>query len=410
MEIFLTLFTQKKYYFVAVFFTLRLIISLAVSDGTIKSDGITYVGVLVNLQKHASLAAALPEDETTAQNLHSFSELHSYLSQDEEPTIRLLHFQWFHAAFFYPILALFPSVYGIIIINNLFLLGSGMLLFRTLPPLPQCIAWCLLLFYPPLFYLTNNFFSEPLFIFLLSGLWYHWQTKKFSGWVIFVFAAALSLSRPIGAVYAALFSLYFLFDKRKIEAGILFISILTGIGIDVMLYQHLPPHKAVYHSPSVVEAVYLSNTPKGNGDIDFYSAHPELQRQDTAYLQAERLPEKLVLQIAQNPEAFSELCINKFQQMLFNVVPDSWVYGNASVQSFYKKISWYFITVPLWGILFLAILRYEKYRYFTFLGITFILHFFIIARFRYLLPVLIIALPFMAEMISEYFKKQNGSA
>lgn len=410
MKKFITKLSSIKIsYFIVALFLLRLGISLALSDGTVKSDGITYLGLFVNLQKHHSITAVLPEDETWVKNHSSVSEIVSYLSSEELPQIRILHFQWLLAVAYYPIIAIAPSIYAIIAVNNFLLLAAGLLLFRLLQPAQKIIAWCILLLFPPFFYLTNNFFSEPLFILLLSVLWCSRKGSKIPSAALLLCAIALCLSRPIGSVYVALFSLFAIFDKQKKEAVVFVAAILIALTADTVLHKNFPPHKSIYKYPSVPEAIYLSNTPIGNGDIDYYLSIPEMQQRDSAYTASPHLMQELPLQIVHHPIRFIELSVNKLQQMFFNTVPDNWVYHGIAHQALYKKILWSILTLPLWIFTFLFVKRNKEYRYLTLLCLTFALHFIIIARFRYLLPVLTIALPYIAVEISERFKMQNGS-
>jgi hypothetical protein len=425
----------KKYY--TIFFALvttRILVSLLISDGKVRSDSTTYLGLAVNIIEHGTFTAIMPVHKNDIDNILSVNQLYSYYSTTDSPYRRLMNYQWLHCLIYAPFIYVFKSLYVIIVLNNILFACSVLALLRllqnTIEHLSLLITSGFILFFPPFFYLTNQILSEPLFIFLLSFVVIRCtrlnKNNTFSFLDIFAIIA-LSVTRGFGLFIVAGFIIYCVFKKEYRFAvilgvcGIMSIMINEGVGANTK-----DPKMITIAVPAqLIHSVYFSNTTNGNGDNDLYLAYPEKAEQDTffaAYQQGvysrNQLLAELFKQNFSSPMRFLELSFNKISAYFFNIIPDSWNYHGTQHQPLYRKILW---GVQNCVILMLLALGWKKLpeRYAGFYGTLFIIsltvHFVALSRYRYFQPPLVLGIPAIAIAINMLvlrgktilFKKQN---
>jgi len=402
---------------IGVLIAFRLTLTLASSDGTIKSDGITYTGIVVNLLERGNLSAVLPLHESAVSAGQSFTELYRSLRNSPSSVERLVPFQWLHALVYAPFLWFFPHLATILILNVVFLCITGTILMRNASPLAQQLGWAILLFFPPFIQLTENFLSEPTFFAILSLFFMLIGSERTRPITIGMLGALLCITRPLGLAVCFLTALYELRRRKMIRSVSLVTAILASATLNAFLLHPSSSRVAVLHTPGVTEALYLSNTPMSNGDLDAYYVETNRGAADQSYLKflhddnGSELVAALAGQVIGRPEKWLALTAHKTIHMLFGIVPDNWIYSPAKEQGFIKKVLWFLGTCTLWVLILLG---WRKKRsqgrllYFLFGLLTFVLHLLLAARFRYMTPVLVLGIPYAADFAESILKGMVG--
>ncbi|HLP15791.1 MAG TPA: hypothetical protein VK470_06015 [Bacteroidota bacterium] len=407
-------------YIVGVLFVLRVGLSFALSDGLFKSDSITYFGAVVNLGLNGSISSIQPEDDRFARGARG-DELFDHLSMLSNPVYRPLPYQWLHTAIYAPILFFWKSLTPVILINNLLFFAAGFLLFRGTARetslFAQSAGWIIYAFFPPFFYLTSQFFSEPLFLFFFAGVLL--LIDKL-GWeqfyLLFIFAAAVSLTRPFGLVIVSMLVVYAMFRHNYARAFGLACAVMLAMLINMIVMMHAVPDNARTFAVSAAETVYYSNTTGGNGDFDYYLAVPLIAERDTT-LQRYRsgaisggaLIAEAMMQNFRAPGRLLRNTYYKFSNYFFSIVPDRWIYTSVGPQSPMKKALWIGQNIILFALAGVGLFRARKSALELFLfvfGIGLVFHFFLLSRYRYFLPILVYAAAFTPLAIEWLIKRR----
>lgn len=406
--------------FIVCLFALRVAVSFAFSDGRFKSDSLTYYGAVVNLGLNGSMSSIQPEDEKRFAGGADASELYEHLKGIRDPLYRPLGFQWLHSALYAPILFFWKSLTPVIIINNLLFFGAGIFFFRavrtTVGPAAQYAAWIVLAFFPPFFYLTSQFFSEPLFLFLFGGLiLFSEREGNEQFFLLFLAACALSLTRPFGIVIVLALAFYMLVHVRIARALGLVSAVGLAVGINAVVMLNACPPNARIHAVAAAETFYCTNSTVGNGDFDLYFDVPEVAAADTT-LQAFRsgaisgpaLMDEAVLQNVRAPEKFAANSVNKLSNYFFSIVPEAWTYPGMRTQTLEKKLLWAGQTLCFYALLAFGIAKSRPadrrlYAFIYVVGLVF--HFFLLARYRYMLPMLVYGAAFLAPAFERFMPR-----
>lgn len=428
-----TLPVNKKRIIQTVFllFCVRIAISFSVSDGTVRSDSLNYLGLTYHLMESGTFTAAIPVDESAIRNGVTVREFFEYFDRHPTPYRRLMNFQWLHALLFIPFLAVFPSVYIIILINNLLFLGAGFFLFEIIRSrVPETIlagGWAVYLLFPPFFYLTNQFYSEPLFVFFLAIV-VHGLVRKRTNTPLFIVALILlPVTRGFGLLIIGGIALSAFISKEYRIAATVLVCGVAAVALNALAgANNRDPHAITIPSPPpVLHSVYFTNTTNGNGDNDYFLVFPEKQQEErffSAYLNGDYSSSDLVTEvIAQNirrPDLFITTLTNRIGAYFLNVIPDSWNYEPKPDQSLLKKILW---TIQNGGLLAMLLIGLRKCdplfrRYFTLLfWISCAAHLIALSRYRYFQPVLIAGIPAVTYGLNalrggimQAFKKENA--
>jgi hypothetical protein len=385
-------------------FIVRLAISFSLSDGLFRSDSLTYFGAVVNLSLTGSMASIQPEDEERFAHGADGAELYAHLAGIRDPLYRPLGFQWLHSALYAPILFFWKSLTPVLLINNLLFFGAGMFLFRALRTNigagAQYAGWIVYALFPPFFFLTSQFFSEPLFLFFFGALIALAEREgREQFFLLFIAATALCLTRPFGLVVVLALALFSIYKSRYGRAFGLVMATGLAIGINaVVMMNALPAHARVF-SVSAAETFYCTNTATGNGDYDYYFNVPDAADADTtlqAYhaglISGPRLMIDAAIQNVSEPKQFLRNSFYKLSNYLFSIVPNSWIYPEMRPQTSMKKILWMTQNLLFYALVATGLIRMRKpggaglYVFLFAVGLVF--HFFLLARYRYALPML----------------------
>jgi hypothetical protein len=399
---------------IAVLFVVRTGISFLFSDGLFRSDSLTYFGAVVNLGLTGSMASIQPEDEPRFARGADGDELYRHLAGIRDPLYRPLGYQWLHSAVYAPILFFWRSLTPVIIINNLLFFGAGIFFFRTrwadAGQAAQYAGWIVFAFFPPFFYMTSQFFSEPLFLFFLGAL-ILLAEKEGSEQFFFLFiaAAALCLTRPFGIMIVLALALFSAVRRRYARAFGLVAAVGLAAGINTVVMLHAYPADARVYAVSAAETFYCTNAAAGNGDYDLYFDVPEAAQSDTtlmAYrsgrISGARLMAEAALQNLRAPGRFVRNSAAKLTNYFFSVVPASWIYPGKVEQTPAKKLLWVVQNLLLYVLIAAGIYRSRSpgtglFAWLFVVGLLF--HFFLLARYRYLLPLLAYASAFIPSAL-----------
>lgn len=391
------------------FCTARLAVSLIVSDGKLRSDGLTYFGLTYNIIEHQTVTAILPAEESAIKAGMTADDLYRHFDAAQSPYRRLMNYQWLHSVLYAPFIMVWNSLSTIIILNNLLFFAAGFFLFRMagkdLAAFSVAAGWCVYLFFPPFFYLTNNFYSEPLFIFLLAFIVNTIVLEKSRVPLLIIAAVLLPLTRSFGLLVLSGCVIIALANKEFRRGiilaccGILALIINGAVGANDrdagMITADVPP--------PVIHSVYFSNTTNGNGDNDLYLEYPEKTTEDSLFasytsgkISAAALLYELTLQNIRHPLKFLDNSYNKLTNYFFSIVPDDWIYRGMQPQSIYKKILWGVQNGGMIMLIFWSVHawmpRYRKYYLAIFL-ISLAAHFIALSRYRYFQPMLMLGMP-----------------
>jgi hypothetical protein len=402
-------------YVIGVLFVLRLAASFALSDGLFKSDSITYFGAVVNLGLNGAISSIQPEDEKRFAGGAQASELYEHLAGLRDPVYRPLPYQWLHIALYAPILFFWKSLTPVILINHLLFFGAGIFFFRAVAreasALAQSIGWVIYAAFPPFFYLTSQFFSEPLFMFLFAVIVL--LIDKL-GWeqffLLFIGGCAVALTRPFGLVLVCALVLYSAFRSHYARAVGLAGVVLLAIGINAVVMMYAVPDQGRVHSVSTAETFYFTNTTEGNGDYDYYFVVPEAAQRDTVlqrYLSGSitgmGLITEAILQNLRAPERFVRNGYDKLSNYFFSIVPGPWIYPpSMRPQTPMKKILWLAQNLLFFVLAGAGLAKAQKNSAILFVyvfAIGLVFHFFLLARYRYFLPMLVYASAFIPLVI-----------
>jgi hypothetical protein len=412
-------------------FCVRIAISFSVSDGTVRSDSLNYLGLTYHLMQSGTCTAVTPVDESAIRNGVTVREFFEYFDHHPTPYRRSMNFQWLHALAFIPFLAVFPSVYTIIFINNLLFLGAGFFLFEMIrSKVPHVIlagGWGVYLFFPPFFYLTNQFYSEPMFVFFLAIVLFGLVRKQTKRPLFIIALILLPVTRGFGLlIVAGIILSAFFFKEYRLAVTVLACGV-AAVALNALVGANdRDPHAITIPSPPpVLHSMYFTNTINGNGDNDYFLVFPEKQQEDrffSAYLNGDYSSSDLATEvIAQNirqPDLFFTTLTNRIGAYFLNIIPDSWNYESKPNQSLLKKILWTIQNGGLLAILLIGLGKCDPLyrRYFVLLfWISCAAHLIALSRYRYFQPVLIAGIPAVTyglnavrDRIMQAFKKENA--
>jgi len=422
---------KKIILYVFLLFCIRIVVSFTVSDGTVRSDSLNYLGLTYHLMTAGTCTAVTPADESAIRSGVTVREFFEYFDRNPSPYRRLMNFQWLHALLFIPFLAVFPSVYVIIFINNLLFLGAGYFLFETIRSKVSHTVltggWTIFLFFPPFYYLTNQFYSEPLFIFLLAIVLYSLDQKRTNAPIFIIALILLPVTRGFGLLVIAGIVLSAFMSKEYRLAGIVFACGIAAVGLNVLAgaNERDPNSITIPSPPPVLHSVYFTNTTNGNGDNDYFLTIPEKQEEDPffsafrngTYTSAD-LAAELIAQNVRDPLMFFTTITNRIGAYFLNIIPDSWNYESKPNQSLIKKILWTLQNGGLLAVLLIGLKRCDPRfrRYFKLLfWISCAAHLIALSRYRYFQPVLIAGIPAVAygagiihDRFLRRFKKEDA--
>jgi len=397
-------------YTIVALLVLRTGVSLILSDGRLRSDSIAYFGVVVNLHLNGSAAAILTEEDKRFPEGTDINELFNYLSVLPNPTYRPLAFQWFHSVLYTPLLLLWKSLTPIILINNLLFLGAGIFFFRAVAPdaslKARYIGWIVYALFPPFFYLTSQFLSEPLFIFLLGTLVFLIEKQgKRQLLLLILAAAALCLTRPFGIIVViALAGMSTIRTNHTKTIGLL-TALVLAVAINAIVMKDAIPENANIFSVSLPETFYCTNTTNGNGDFDYYFVVPKEAQNDTVLQQyragittGSALMLEACLQNYHAPQIFAVNSLNKLSNYFFSIVPEQWIYSGTPPQPFFKKIVWLIHNLALFALIITGVWHARRSTvnlYCLLFIVGLIIHFLLLARYRYFLPLLVYGTAFI---------------
>ena len=384
-------------------FLARIAVSLSVSDGKLRSDSLNYFGLSLNLIEHFTFTAVTPAEDKALTEGVTPAEFFDHFSQNPSPYRRLMNYQWLHSLFFIPAILLFKSLCAIIVLNNLLFIGAGYYLFDLIKDKVShselLTGWIIFLFFPPFFYLTNQFYSEPLFLFFLAVIIHGIVLKKRMGVLLILSLILLPVTRGFGLLFIA-GSIAVLIWERDFRSAVLFGACgIAAVALNFLAGANTrdPMAITINSPPPVLHTVY------GNGDNDYYLAVPEKQAEDP-YFGAYRkggdssvdLLGEIVAQNFRNPAAFAVTLTNRLGAYFLNVIPASWNYEQQPNQSMTRKILWSLQNAGLMLLLWLGLKRSDiRYRrYFSMLfWVSFTAHMIALSRYRYFQPVLIAGIP-----------------
>ena len=395
---------------IGVLFVVRVGISFFLSDGLFKSDSLTYFGAVVNLGLTGSMASIQPDDEERFTGGADANELYDHLASIHDPLYRPLGFQWLHSALYAPILFFWRSLTPVILINNLLFFAAGIFFFRPqrayTGEAAQYAAWIVFAFFPPFFYLTSQFFSEPLFLFFFGALVLFAEKEgNEQFFLLFIAATALCLTRPFGMIVVGALACYSVVKGRYGRAFGLAMAAGLAIGLNAVVMMHAFPEHARVYSVSTAETFYCTNAAEGNGDYDMYFVLPGRAHSDSllcAYhagsISGSRLAAGAIVQNVRTPRRFLANGIAKLSNYFYSIVPGQWIYPGMHQQPAMRKLLWmlqnlFFYTLVLWGVLRTRNRGTELYVLLFTVGMLF--HFFLLARYRYALPLLVYGAAFL---------------
>ena len=400
---------QKYIRLLFILFLVRIAVSLSFSDGKLRSDSLNYFGLSLNLIEHFTFTAVTPADEEALRGGVTVTEFFEHYDRQPSPYRRLMNYQWLHSLLFIPIILLFKSLYAIIVVNNLLFFGAGYFLFDIVkdkvPLIDLLMGWIIFLFFPPFFYLTNQFYSEPLFLFFLAVIIHSIVLKKRAGAIVILSLILLPVTRGFGLLFIAGCIAMLVWEKEFRSAAIYALCGFAALGMNQIVGANTrdPETITLWSPPPVIYSVYFTNTVYGNGDNDLFLTYPEKLLEDSAfvaYLREEYssldLMEDLVAQNFRNPSASAVTLTNRLGAYFLNVVPDSWNYEQRPNQSTLRRILW---SLQNGGVILLLLLGLKKCdsryrRYFSMLfWVSFTAHMIALSRYRYFQPVLIAGIP-----------------
>lgn len=408
---------------------LRIVLSVSLSDNKVRSDGVNYLGLSYNIARHFSFTAVIPSDERDFSGGVTITGFFKHF--DEQPSLyrRLMNYQWFHALAFLPVIVLFKSLYAIIVVNNLLFFGAGYFLLgivrQRLNGRILAAAWAFLLFFPPFFFVTNQFYSEPLFIFLLSYIIHHIVLKKQFTVPFFAALVLLSVTRGFGLFLTAGLVLAAWRNQEWKHGAMYAMCGLAAMGLNALSGAGNKDERMITidSPPSVLHLVYFANTVRGNGDTDYFLVHPE-QQQDDPLLSEYRagrssslaLLGEVIRQNAEHPAMFAVNAWRKITAYFFNIIPDSWAYDHRP-QPLHRKIAWGLQNGIWMGLVWLGLARMDRnYRkFFSILfWISFAAHFIALSRYRYFQPVMFAGIPAaaaaLAVLAERFLPPKNNNA
>lgn len=397
------------------FLLLRIVISIAISDGTLRSDSLNYFGLSHNIARHFEFSALVPEHDQEFADGKTIPEITAYFDQHPGTFRRLMNFQWLHSLLYLPVILLFRSIDAVIIVNNILLFGAGWFLLEivrdAIKPRDHIISWFVFLFFPPFFYLTNQFYSEPLFVFFLAFIINRLVLQKEPGALFMLSLILLSVTRGFGLLFTAALLTAAASRKNWKHASLFALCGVSAIGLNWMVGANNRDARyvTVESPPPVIHSVYFSNTINGNGDNDYFLVYPEKRNEDPYFsaFMTEGRPSidvlaELFKQNAAHPGIFLHNTWNKLTAYFLNVIPDSWGYRN-NVQPIYRKVLWSVQNIVLMGLIWIGFRRSGAAyrRYFSVLfWISFLVHYIALSRYRYFQPVLIAGLPAVGLAVS----------
>ena len=390
-------------------FLARIAISLSVSDGKLRSDSLNYFGLSLNLIERFTFTAVTPAEDKALTEGVTPAEFFDHFSKNPSPYRRLMNYQWLHSLLFIPIILLFKSLYAIIVLNNILFFGAGYYLFDLIKDRVSqtelLVGWTIFLFFPPFFYLTNQFYSEPLFLFFLAVIIHGIVLKKRTEVLLILSLILLPVTRGFGLLFIAGCIAVLTWERDFRSAAIYTLCGIAALGMNQIVGANTrdPETITLWSPPPVTYSVYFTNTIYGNGDNDLFLTYPEKLLDDSAfvaYLREEYssldLMEELVAQNFRNPSAGAITLTNRLGAYFLNVIPDSWNYDPRPNQSMLRKILWSLQNAGLMLLLWMGLKRCDnRYRrYFSMLfWVAFTAHMIALSRYRYFQPVLIAGIP-----------------
>jgi hypothetical protein len=393
-------------YAIAALFVIRTAVSLAISDGRLTSDSITYFGAVVNLSLNGSISSIQPEDGERFSDGADPGELYDHLAGLHNPLYRPLPYQWLHAAIYAPILFFWKSLTPVILINNLLFFGAGMLFFRAVARNASAIAliagWAAYAFFPSFYTLTSNFYSEPLFLLLLGvivllidklGL------EQF--YLLFISAAAISLTRPFGIVLVAALVMYSALRNHYARAAGLSCAAVLAFLINAIVMSHAVPENARTFSVSAAETLYSSSAAGGNPDDAAYFVFMPAADRDSAFaryksgsLSGAALANEAIGRNLHTPGRFLKNSFYKVTNYFFGVAPATPASMPVHQQTPSKKFWWIGGNLLLFALAWAGLMRAPKHAAQLFLfifSVGLVFHFLLLSRYRYFLPILAFA-------------------
>jgi hypothetical protein len=404
-------------------FVARVAVSFILSDGLFKSDSLTYVGAVVNLCENGSLSSIQPEDEKRFAHGADAYELYQHLKGISDPLYRPLGFQWLHSVLYAPILFFWKSLTPVILINNLLFFGAGMFFFRapgmTAGVAAQAAAWIVYAFFPPFFYLTSQFFSEPLFLFFFGALILLAEREgNEQFFLLFIAATALCLTRPFGVVIVLALAAFSAVKTRYGRAFGLVTAAGLAAGVNAVVMMNAFPANARIYSVSAAETFYCTTASAGNGDYDYYFVVPDAAQSDTTLrsyhagtISGIRLMAETAAQNLRAPARFVKNSFYKLSNYFFGVVPNQWIYPEMRRQSIVKKLLWMgqnliFYALVIAGLIVARNRGTDLFGFLFTVGLVF--HFFLLARYRYALPMLAYGAAFLPPVFESWMPRQRN--
>jgi len=399
---------------------LRIGASLLFAKGVwIEGDDIDYISEVENFRTQGVLNTTSFVADWSSERVH-LEEVLEKLRASTSKRYEFLDFQWLFPLFYAPLFYL-PSTFELILVlNNILWAGTVILLLLGTKAIrvgsrAWLLAFGLILFFPPSFqFVTQAFYSEPPFIFLLTLLVYNsfWRERT-SELLSLLLLVLLCLVRPFGLVVGLVFACCGLSTRRMkmLLTGALALVVALAMNFQAKRLSH-PAWEDGSREKTLAVTIYYACTPYGIGNTDSYrhSGYPGLNRNTDPVIQQylrgtltdADLLSVLLHQTYQQPTKSFEIIVAKTANYLFNYWPSVWQIG--AKQSGLNK----------WGqvlfngtviLLSLGGLRIggQRHGFRRFYGLLwsscYVFHMLLVSRYRYFLPVLVIGLPVAVDVL-----------
>lgn len=393
---------------------LRIIISIILTKSSFADDEMIYLAIIKNIIVEGKFLVNSPDGLI----------FHDY--------------QWFTPVFYLPFYSLIENKIIISIVNNISFIIVVLLLSKIwginrLGKTERNIFFILFLLYPPMYEINILMLTENVFIFLLFILIYlifkdiNDIKNRHLYYILLLFSIICFVNtRPVSFIYLIVFIIITIYHKKYFHLIVIILAIIFALLINRTV-KDISVGNNQHDENMAITTLYFTNTIYSDGSTDNYmkKMHYLNDTVFSSYLNKDinniQLIDNLIKQIWNNPAVYFKITGYKLINYFYRIWPSVWNYPNE--QNIIKRIYEYIFNSIIYIFIIFGITKsridfivpkfYKSFFVLIFL-LSLIFHLLFLSRYRYIIPVILIGLPFvyisvlnLKENYKNYFIKKQ---